>query len=485
MIAERIHDWAKRQPRKAAVIWNDASLSYLSFSNAIQWASGFFEQKQLPVGGTALVLVHDLLNSWIIVLALRTIGLNTILVRSNEDTETLNTNDVACIVTTPAEATLLKNSNSKLVVIASPAQAAENMSDLSTVSPSRRPFGGHVLYTSGTTGTYKKVMLSGKFEDRRNHVRAQIYSFNERTIYHGLDFELWTGTAFKTSSAIWHTGGCVVLDERPEKFQNFLSHGVNFSKLLPWQLRGLIALQRSSSSRPVDGLALSIGGGFLPIDLAEQAARELTGRLGVNYSSTEINSMRLYSNFETKGDLHWLIPTDEKRVQIVDDGGRECPVNQEGELRFLLDEIDCQAYLDDAEANAKVFREGFFYPGDMAVKREDGRVSIRGRITDVVVLKGEKLNTASFEQEIQRNLQAEEVCLFSGLNRRGEDELIIAIQTSRTIFQSELETIARTFPRFEKVRFSIRAEFPHMPTGRRKINRTLLKKLVFEEFDQR
>jgi acyl-coenzyme A synthetase/AMP-(fatty) acid ligase len=489
MIVERIYEWAKSQPHRPALIWNDISLTYLLFSNAIQTTCDLLRRENLPVGGDALVLVQSLADAWIIVMSLRALGLNTVCIRSNEKPESLVIAGVACVVTTETEAAtyavLTKSSgNRKAVVIPSPLHSSNKNQELLHLHSDRPPFGGHILYTSGTTGTYKKIFMNGEFENRRNEIRAQFYSCNKNTIYHGVDFELWTGTGFKTCSALWQVGGCVVLDERKENFQNFFAHEVHFTKLLPWQLSRLLAQPREQLARPVPGFAISVGGGFLPSDLAERCIKELTDNLSINFSSTELNSIRLHAEFGAKDDWYWLIPTDEKRVQIVDDSGAECLVNREGELRILLADIDCHEYLNDAEASARMFRDGFFYPGDIAVKRDDGRVRILGRLSDVVVLKGEKVATAPLEHEIQQMLGVEEVCLFSGLNSKGEEALVIAIQWQHGIPKSKLEGVAAKFPRFEKVRFLIRREFPRLSGSRRKINRTLLKKLVFEELDK-
>jgi acyl-coenzyme A synthetase/AMP-(fatty) acid ligase len=489
MIVERIYEWANSQPQRPALIWNDISLNYLSFSNAIRLTYDLFRREDLPVGGNALVLVQSLADAWIIVMALRALGLNTICVRSNEKPESLVTSGVACAVTTESEAATYNVSSnsaggSKVVVIPSPVHSIKETEKLLSLPDNTPPFGGHILYTSGTTGTYKKVFMSGEFENRRNEVRAQFYALDKNSIYHGVDFELWTGTGFKTSSAIWHVGGRVVLDERKDNFQNFFSHEVHLTKLLPWQLNRLLLQVPEQSARPPAGFAISVGGGFLPSDLAEKCIKELTENLSINFSSTELNSIRLHAEFRLKNDWYWLIPTDESRVQIVDESGNECRTNQQGELRILLTDIDCHNYLDDGEASARMFRDGFFYPGDMAVKRNDGRVRILGRMTDVVVLKGEKVATAPLEHEIQQMLGVEEVCVFSGLSSKDAEELIIAVQWHRGIPKSKLEGVAAKFPRFEMVRFVILREFPRLPGSRRKINRALLKKLVFEELDR-
>ena len=486
MIVERIYEWAKRQPDNTAVVWNDISLSYRSFSNAIRLACDFFQRENFPAGGTAIVLVLSRLDAWIIVMALRALGLNTILVRSNEQAQSLKIGDAACIVTTQTEAAAHNRAidaagGAKLMVVPSLVHSIKDISELLDVRHDGRPFGGHILYTTGTTGTYKKVMVSGEHENRRNQVRAQIYAFDKNTVYHGVDFELWTGVGFKTSSAVWYAGGCVVIDERKERFEKFLSHGVTFATLLPWQLQVLVRV-REPLARPVDGLAICVGGGFLPAKVAEQGVQKLTDSLTTLYSSTEINSVQLRSRFRFKDDLNWLMPTDEKLIQIVDENGRECPTDREGELRIRLSDIDCHGYLADEEASARAFRDGFFYPGDMAVRREDGRLRILGRVADVLVVKGEKLATAPIEQEIQRRLQVEEVCVFSGLDEQGEDDIIvIAIQSNCEIPRPQLEAVARRFPRFGKVVFSILNQFPRTETGRSKINRVLLKKLVFEK----
>ena len=487
MIVGRIYEWAKRQPDKTAVIWNDVSLNYRSFSNAIRAACDFLQRENLPTGRTAIVLVNGLLDAWILVMALRSLGLNTISVNSLATAQSLSISDVACIIVTQTEApvrnlTAIATSGTKVVTVPASILSIKDADELLTIPHDVRPFGGHILYTSGTTGTYKKLMMSGEHEDRRNRTRAQSYSLDSNAIYHGTDFGLWTGNGFKTPSAIWYAGGCVVLDQREERFENFFLHSVTFAKFTPGMLKELLQA-RAPSALPIDEFALSVGGGFLSIALAEQAIQKLTDRLTVNYSSTEINSVWLRSRFKTKDDLHWLVPTDERLVQIVDASGGDCPNDQEGELRILLSDIDCHQYLDDEKASARVFRDGFFYPGDMAVRREDGRIRILGRTADVVILDGQKVAAAPIEQAIQRYLGVDEVCLFSGLTEQGHEGVIVAIQSDRGIARSQLTAAAREFIPAEIVRFSIRKEFPRTETGTRKTKRALLKKLVFEEID--
>ena len=253
MIVERIYEWAKRQPDKTALIWNDVSLSYRSFSNAIQRAYDFFQRENLPVGRTAIVLVDAFLDAWIIIMAMRALGLNTISVHSIEEADLIKISDVACVVVTPAEATAHNlaakvTSGAKVVTFPPSIYSIQDTSELLAVQHDMRPFGGHILYTSGTTGTYKKVMMSGELEDRRNRARAQFYSLDSNTIYHGIDFGLWTAIGFKVPSATWHAGGCVILDRRRRTLRKLLFARRHFCDVFTVDAEGTTASARSTGA---------------------------------------------------------------------------------------------------------------------------------------------------------------------------------------------------------------------------------------------
>ena len=223
---------------------------------------------------------------------------------------------------------------------------------------------------------------------------------------------------------------------------------------------------------------LIIGGGFLSVTLAEEAISRVARRLVHTYGASELGATPLLSRFTATHDMHWLTPGDDRTIQIVDERGNECP---EGELRISLTDIDCTSYLGDQEASAKVFRNGFFYPGDMAVRRADGRIRILGRVDDVINVGGKKYAVAPLEQALQHHLGVDEVCLFSGLNAAGNDELAVAIQSVRQFSRSELDPIARRLRSFSSVRFIVMNEFPRTETGARKTRRSVLKKLLFDE----
>ena len=79
MLVDRIYEWARSQPMKPAIIsGDDVPINYATCSRAIDATRRFLEPHALPVGRTAIVLVHSPPDAWIILLALRSLGLHTI-----------------------------------------------------------------------------------------------------------------------------------------------------------------------------------------------------------------------------------------------------------------------------------------------------------------------------------------------------------------------------------------------------------------------
>jgi acyl-coenzyme A synthetase/AMP-(fatty) acid ligase len=213
--------------------------------------------------------------------------------------------------------------------------------------------------------------------------------------------------------------------------------------------------------------------------LAEQLIKHVTTNLINLYGSSETNVSVLEAKVTNLDDLHWLSETGDRTVEIIDEAGKLCPIDVEGQLRVRLTELDSASYLDDALATEKVFRSGYFYPGDMAVRRADSRIRILGRSADVVNFRGQKLAVAPIEYEIQSRMGVENVCLFSGINHEGEEEMVIAIESEHWPEQSDLNSLGHEFAQFDQVRFAIVYPFPRTRTGTSKIDRIALRTLVF------
>jgi acyl-coenzyme A synthetase/AMP-(fatty) acid ligase len=107
------------------------------------------------------------------------------------------------------------------------------------------------------------------------------------------------------------------------------------------------------------------------------------------------------------------------------------------------------------------------------VVRDDGRLSLQGRITDVINVMGDKIATTPIETSLQDRLGAAAVCVFSTPGRDGE-EVHVAIQPGRAVALAELKgALAAAMPKIAQVRVHQVNAFPRNHMG--KIDRAALK----------
>ena len=461
MITGQIFEWARSQPAKQALIADDQTLSYAEFARAIDAARGFFLRYELPVGQTAIVFPGSLIDAWVFSLGFRALGIDTVCVQKVRYAEALKLKNVACVVIGEGQRDAIKLNGTAFEAITTITVPSSVFSRIRLDDPlpppanleAGPPFGGHILLTSGTTGAYKKVLMEGRYEEKRNTTWSKICPLSNATMCHVHNLGPWTGVGFKVPSAVWHAGGCVVMDTSSDALANFFRYPVDFSIIGPSALREVV--QSAQGGVRHDNCELLVASGFLPTELAADAVRLVTTKLGILYSSTELAAPPLISRRGAESDMHWLTPMADRVVQIVDEEENKCPPGKEGELRIELMDFDCSSYIEDDEASAKMFRQGFFSPGDIAVGHADGRIRVLGRTADVLNILGHKVAVAPLELEIERWLGVEEVCLFSGVDAAGKEELVVVVQSDRMPPKTALDQIGRKFPAFPRFRVEV------------------------------
>ncbi len=155
-----IFDWAKQAPDKTAIIYNGTAFSYHSFAQLIAVARGYFVRRGYIGPGYAVLAFYNLLDFWILSLALRSLGLTTVAVGSTAGVGELGLPNIRCVITNPGEAWaglqgLCTELGLPLLSVALAGEPALGLESFETP----RPLGGHILRTSGTTGTRKMVLI--------------------------------------------------------------------------------------------------------------------------------------------------------------------------------------------------------------------------------------------------------------------------------------------------------------------------------------
>lgn len=84
------------------------------------------------------------------------------------------------------------------------------------------------------------------------------------------------------------------------------------------------------------------------------------------------------------------------QIEIVGEDGKQLPAGAQGTVRVRSPYM-AKGYISSPEAEARAFRDGWFYPGDIGRMTVDGHLEIIGRENDQLNLGGVKLNALEID----------------------------------------------------------------------------------------
>ena len=117
------------------------------------------------------------------------------------------------------------------------------------------------------------------------------------------------------------------------------------------------------------------------------------------------------------------------QVSIQDDQGRELKPFETGEICVIGPAVFA-GYYNNAEANAKAFRDGWFRTGDLGYLDADGYLFIVGRIKDVINRGGQKVSPSEVEEVLLSHADVLEAGAFA-IPHKKLGENVAAVVTSR------------------------------------------------------
>lgn len=119
------------------------------------------------------------------------------------------------------------------------------------------------------------------------------------------------------------------------------------------------------------------------------------------YASTETN--RSFKNVKLLDEAGQLVTRGQhldSKVEVVDDSGQPVPQGTVGFVRVHNDYL-ADGYLDNPEATATSFRDGWFYTGDLGLLGPQGELTVVGRSGDILNLGGVKVNALAIDDALR------------------------------------------------------------------------------------
>lgn len=470
------------RPDAPAMIYNNQTLTYRRFYQQIRAARDWLQAQGVGEGGVGVIWTTLIPDGWILILALRSLGITTVAISTPREIARLAELDLRWITTTEGAKPqgfdgLPDVPGVRRLVLPS---AIFGVPDSGAPLPPPEPVdpAAHIILTSGTTGRYKMVRFDASVEQARVRYSRAIFTDlldigGVRLFVHVLNFNLYTAAGYMTAMTAWPFGDAVAIYEGNEPWTSYNDPRLTHAIVTPHFLQRLMTAPEGALKRN-ENLQLLVVGGAAPTALTAQAKARLTPKVASVLGSTEAGFWA-FTPLETPDDQRWHRVHPSRTLQVVDEDHKVLPPHTLGQLRVKIED-GLYGYYDDAEATAEFFRDGYMYPGDLAMLDEQGRVSLFGRVNDVINVLGDKRPAQPYEQALVDALGVTAACVFTLPGAQGE-ELHVAIETPRPIPQEALAAaIAPVFKDFPRAHFHFVADLPRNHNG--KIQRFVLKQAL-------
>ena len=260
----------------------------------------------------------------------------------------------------------------------------------------------HILPSGGTTGlpkaitrTHNDYLCNVEYIARAGEMSRDDTWMVIAPVSHN------QGLLVGVSGSIFMGGKLVLLDStRPEDICGTIQRErVTFMPVVPSLIKRIVNFEGLGDYNLSSWQRLSAGGEASSPELVRQVEQKIGCKYINEFGMSEglLCRSRLSDGFEVVGNTVGkpCCPGDE--VKILDEGGKELPLNIDGELSARGPGIFA-GYLKNPEENSRVFTaDGFFRTGDLARIDDSGNITITGRIKDVIIRGGENISPTQVE----------------------------------------------------------------------------------------
>ncbi|MGB0293507.1 MAG: acyl-CoA synthetase [Flavobacteriaceae bacterium] len=353
-----------------------------------------------------------------------------------------------------------------------------------------------ILYTSGTTGNPKGVVLS------HSNLNAQITALieawkwsNNDTILNVLPLHHIHGIVNAMLCPLYIGAEVVFVDRFTPKnvFSAFLSGKINVFMAVPTIYFKLIAFYEELSSKEQKGISTVLkqfrlmvsGSAALPVSVLEKWKKISSHTLLERYGMTEIGMAisNPYDGERRPGHIGQPLPG--VSVKIVQENGEEVVPGAQGEILVKGANVFSR-YWNKKEATSKGFtQDGWFKTGDMAVL-DKGYFRILGRNSvDIIKSGGYKISALEIE-EVLRKYQGINECAVVGIPDDEWGELIAAsliLEKETEIDLKALDNWLRSrIPSYKLPRHYIfQEDLPRNVLG--KVTKNVLKQIIKDQIN--
>lgn len=414
-IADAISHWAARRADAIAVIEGGRSVSYQAFDLAVWRAASWLGARGVAPGDVVGVSLPSSTLHLVAVYALARLG--AVQISLNPDQAYAQRQSlirffrVSAIVGVEGH----PQDPGAPLLLADPAwlEAGRSAADR-TVRAEGGAAGWRIVLSSGTTQAPKGILFSHRMElGWQSRVHSTIAEARHGRFMQIMSMSFCYGLR-RCMNALGHGATvCIPGQIAAEAFIDVVRrYRITHAAATPFhlQLVGTVLPDEAPSGLAIT--ELTVAGAIMPERLRGLIRHRLTPHLHVKYGSNEVGYLTAASpewQLRCPETIGCAVPGVE--IEIVDDEDRPLPAGEVGHLRARGAHFPAE-YIGNPEASAKAFRDGFFYPGDLASRDAAGAFYFKGRADDLMNCAGIKIAPTDIETTLLQHPAVAEAAAF-------------------------------------------------------------------------
>ncbi len=462
-VTAAIHMHARLRPRAPAVITPSRALTFAQLDAAIWRAAMRFKTEGIEAGQVVVVDIADSVKHLVVALALARIGAAHLANFHGHDAAVL----APLMARVNAVRTIADADVRADEVLFGPARPArESIGVMAAEMRQHASMPWLYVASSGTTGRPKIISITHRMalqRGRRFAAGVPVLASDRHMPLSSLAF--WSSK--QRVVATLNVGGCAVFAgglslERALEFMRRTR--VTRISCAVMHLHQLCAVEQKEMLLP-QLRVLEVLGSTVTEELRRSVKHKVSWNLYVMYSATEMGAVTVAPpEMEVPETVGTALPG--VHLQIVDAADQPLPRGEVGIIRVRAAGV-VEGYYDDAEATAKAFRGGWFYPGDLGALTDDEQLIFKGRADDMMIFDGINIYPAEIEAVLAAHEAVGEAAAFAVRSEVHQDVPVAAVTLRAPVAEAELLAFCRA-------RLGSRApqkiivvdEFPRNPAGK-------------------